>query len=202
MYTIPSSDFLALMNDRGIGVNARYAHNWPRNIELHTCDQTSYYWVPVLDETDSVTQADRFWHAFLPIFGQGQPIYFWPRSPSLFDILERDDVPAGWQRVHAEGEQGAAILFGPADMALLQRLLLIVSIHAGDVWEDVYLVPTNPRVLAMTDHHNAVHVDFSSATVREAFLAEMTAAGYPLPKEAPDWTFKSKPDGTPNTQSP
>lgn len=56
--------------------------------------------------------------------------------------------------------------------------------------DDLHFVPNHGRQLLQTDHHNVIHVVCESEKRVQQLVAHMNAAGYELPRELPDETFK------------
>jgi hypothetical protein len=56
--------------------------------------------------------------------------------------------------------------------------------------DDVFFIPEHGQQLLKTDHHDVIHVECASEARILNLVAHMAEAGYELPCEPPDWTFK------------
>jgi hypothetical protein len=121
--------------------------------------------------------------------------YLWPRSgqwPVVAESRSANDrvrdvvlhgagIPDGWEgAVRFNREERSAIL------AVLFAYLAF-GWHSGD---DLYFVPDHGRQLVQTDHHDVLHVECTDESRVFELVAHMAAAGYELPTETPDETFK------------
>lgn len=70
--------------------------------------------------------------------------------------------------------------------------------------DDLFFVPDHGQQLLQTDHHDVIHVEWASEERVQRLVAHMADAGYELPRDVPDWTFKCPEwmnDSSPNTSS-
>jgi hypothetical protein len=113
----------------------------------------------------------------------------WPvsaRSQS-YDQVVRDvllrgaGIPGGWE--------GAVRFTREEDDALVAVLYAALAFGCC-VYDDLFFVPDHGRQLLQTDHHDVIHVRCSSEDRVQRLVAEMAKAGYQLPREPPDGTFK------------
>jgi len=56
--------------------------------------------------------------------------------------------------------------------------------------DDLFFIPDHGRQLLQTDHHDVIHVQCTSGERVQRLVHHMAEAGYELPREPPDWTFK------------
>ena len=56
--------------------------------------------------------------------------------------------------------------------------------------DDLFFVPDHGRQLLQTDHHDVIHVECASEDRVRRLVAHMDEAGYELPEEPPDETFR------------
>lgn len=121
--------------------------------------------------------------------------YLWPRSgrwPAAADsrshnervrdfILLGAGVPDGWD---------GAVLFTRGEGAAVVAVLFAYLAFGCCSDEDLYFVPDHGRQVVQTDHHDVVHVEcLEEARVLE-LVGRMEVAGYSLPTELPDETFR------------
>jgi hypothetical protein len=76
------------------------------------------------------------------------------------------------------------------EQAAAVAVLFVYLAFGGDSLDDLFFVPDHARQVVQSSHHDVVHVACrDEARVRE-LVRHMEAAGYPLPTEPPDATFK------------
>jgi hypothetical protein len=121
--------------------------------------------------------------------------YLWPRfgrwpepgrSPSynagVRDVVLRGaGVPGGW---------AGAMEFGRDDEDSLLAVLFAYLAFGWCTEDDLFFIPDHGRQLLQTDHHNVVHVDCAGEERVRELVAHMAGAGYTLPAEPPDGTFR------------
>ena len=121
--------------------------------------------------------------------------YLWPRSgrwPATAECLTRNErvrqvtlrgagVPDGW----------AGAIRSDCDEADVAVAVLCAFLTYG--WhspDDVWFVPDHGRQVVQTDHHDVIHAECRDEGRVSALVERMEQAGYPLPSEPPDATFK------------
>jgi hypothetical protein len=121
--------------------------------------------------------------------------YLWPRSgkwPAAVESCSHNErvrdvmllgsgVPDGWVGAmrFARGEESAVVA------------VLFAYLAFG--WcsdEDLYFIPDHGRQVVQTDHHDVVHVECAEEARVLELVGHMEVAGYPLPSELPDETFR------------
>jgi hypothetical protein len=121
--------------------------------------------------------------------------FLWPRSgrwplsdrsqsynEGVRDVLLRGaGIPGGWE---------GAVRFDREDEDALVAVLYASLAFGWCVDDDLFFIPDHGRQLLQTDHHDVIHVDCSSEDRVQKLVAEMAEAGYQLPREPPDWTFR------------
>lgn len=122
--------------------------------------------------------------------------FLWPRSDGRWpdpaqsqsynegvrDVLLRGaGIPGGW---------GGAVRFGRDEEEALVAVLYAFLAFGWCVDDDLFFVPDHGRQLLHTDHHDVIHVECASEERVQRLVAHMVEAGYELPTELPDWTFK------------
>jgi hypothetical protein len=121
--------------------------------------------------------------------------FLWPRSGSwpssglsqshnegVRDVVLRGaGIPDGW---------AGAIRFGLEEEGSLVAVLFASLAFGWCVDDDLFFVPDHGRQILQTDHHDVVHVQCGSEARVQQLVHHMSANGYELPVEPPDWTFK------------
>jgi hypothetical protein len=114
---------------------------------------------------------------------------WWPDLSTARDNLGRTNamlstalgVPPGWR---------GGLQFDAGDH---DRLVAILVTQFLRLFNDLYvLLPSAPAFLEFS-HHDVVHVSCATREGIESAVNEMAAAGYALPDEPPDATFKPPP---------
>src|SRR5262249_44730673 len=113
----------------------------------------------------------------------------WPdpsQSRSLNDrvrdvVLRGAGIPGGWS---------GAIRFHQDEEETLAAVLFAYLTFGWCVDDDLFFVPDHGRQLVQTDHHDVIHAECSSEDRVLRLVEVMAEAGYELPTEPPDWTFK------------
>jgi hypothetical protein len=96
-------------------------------------------------------------------------------------VLKGAGVPAGW---------AGAVRFGREEENALVAVLYAYLVFGWCPDHDLFFVPDHGRQLLRTSHHDVIHVECLSEERVQGLVSHMAKAGYPLPKEPPDWTFK------------
>jgi hypothetical protein len=189
MKTHEESDFLAWARTHGMGLDRR----WPDAAVLKfSPDQgLARFWaVPEKPERRS-----HFISAILDLTGEPGSVFAWrhqgswpatalPARPN--DLVEHQilrglGMPLG---------TSAIIEFEQSERAALVTLLFATTVFGWSTGQDLYVVPHHARQIMKVSHHGVVHVDFREAADMERMVAGMEDAGYHLPEEPPDPTFK------------
>src|SRR5262249_12825198 len=119
----------------------------------------------------------------------------WPRSgswpdpahsrsydESVRDLLLRGvGFPVGW---------AGGMRFKSNEKDALVAVLYAALAFGWCVDDDLFFVPDHGRQLLQTDHHGVVHVDCASEERVHSLVDHMARAGYELPSELPDRTFR------------
>lgn len=87
----------------------------------------------------------------------------------------------------------AVVAFSPPDSAKLAALIFAATVYAGNVHEDLVVVPDHARHWLKVSHHDTIHVDFRTKDDLDRMVAFMADRGFPLPGKLPDATFKTPP---------
>ncbi len=121
--------------------------------------------------------------------------YLWPRPgrwPAAADsqsaservrdvVLRGAGVPDGW---------AGAVRFGRSERPAVLAAVFAYLAFGWCSGDDLYFVPDHGRQVVQTDHHDVIHVECGDEGRVAELVGHMAAAGYPLPTEPPDETFK------------
>jgi hypothetical protein len=75
-------------------------------------------------------------------------------------------------------------------MRFLVKRLVRRAGDGGWTHDDLFVVPDHGQQFLGLDHHHVVHVQCASEPELQRFIDHMARAGYRLPDEIPDATFK------------
>jgi hypothetical protein len=186
---VPADDFLTWAMGVGIGFDPRYPDS--DGLVLLPPRESSRFWL-VPDHPYSIPHLveallgglDRWEAGYLsPRVGR------WPTwaDPGLPNERVRDVVwrtlgmPAGWA--------------GAARISREERPFAVAALFAslalgGDSCSDLYFVPDHGRQIVWAGHHDAIHVACEDEARMLEFVRHMEGAGFALPTEPPDATFK------------
>jgi hypothetical protein len=184
---IPVAQFLAWATDLNIGPHPDY----PAHLTLLPPTDHARFWVLPGDPA----AWPHFVSALLGGLDPWAASYLWPRSgqwPATAECLTRNErvrqvtlrgagVPDGWAGAircdRTEADTAVAVLCA----------FLTYGWHSPD---DVWFVPDHGRQVVQTDHHDVVHAECRDEGRVLALVDHMARAGYTLPSEPPDATFK------------
>lgn len=80
--------------------------------------------------------------------------------------------------------------FNANEEVKIVAVLYIYLVFGWCVDDDLIFIPDHGLQILQTDHHNVVHVKSSSEAWIKSLVEHMAEAGYELPRELPDATFK------------
>lgn len=189
METITSEAFLRWAGGGGIGFDPRYPDS--RCLCLIPVREHARFWVLPPDPATW----PYFTSSVLDGFDDWKEGVLWPRSGRWPDrtssqscnertrdvILRGAGVPDGWS--------GAVRFRGDEEDALIAVLYAFLA-FGWCVDDDLFFIPDHRRQLLQTDHHDVIHVSCESEERIRQLVEHMAEAGYELPRELPDWTFK------------
>jgi hypothetical protein len=106
----------------------------------------------------------------------------WPHNEAIRNVVLRGaGVPGGWpgavRLLHSEEDELLAVLF-------------VYLAFGWCVDDDLFLIPDHGQQLLQTDHHGVIHVECTSEERVLTMVEYMADAGYDLPTEVPDPTFR------------
>jgi len=99
-----------------------------------------------------------------------------------FRILKGLGLPLGTASV---------VEFSRDERDMLVALLFSTTVFGWSVGDDLYVVPDHARYILQTDHHGVVHAEFANCDDLRRSISKMSDAGFDLPRELPDPTFRS-----------
>jgi hypothetical protein len=188
--TITSEAFLRWAAGGGIGFDPRYPQSGC--LRLLPRREHARFWVLPPDPA----ALPHFTASLLDGLDEWDNGFLWPRSDGRWpdpaqtgsysegvrDVLLRGaDIPAGWV---------GAVRFGRDEEDALLAVLYAFVVFGWCVDDDLFFVPDHGRQLIHTDHHDVIHVECASEERIQRLVAHMAEAGYELPRELPDATFK------------
>jgi hypothetical protein len=137
-----------------------------------------------------------FLHSILDAIPAWQSCYLWCRNGSWSPTTESEGdlliatvyrgagIPERWQ---------GAVQFHRPDLAAVLAVLFVHCAFGWSTWEDVFLVPDHAKLIFGVDHHEVVWAHFAGVEGVAPFVQRMAAAGYDLPTDLPDETFRPLP---------
>jgi len=190
MKSISEDDFLKWAATKGLQLDPRYPHS--ASLTFHDASEDARFWEVPLEPPGR----PHFIGALLDLLGDWQLCYVWRH-------LGRWPSAAGSRRINDAVEfqilQGLGLPLGTADVVEFSRqevgklvtLLFSTTIFGWTVGDDLYVVPDHGRAMLQTDHHGVIHVIGRDSSDVHRWVTDMEKAGYSLPEEVPDETFKS-----------
>lgn len=80
--------------------------------------------------------------------------------------------------------------FDRGERDALVTMLFATTVFGWTTSHDLYVVRDHARQVLQTDHHDVVHVEFAAGGDVAPWHAAMSEAGFDLPDDLPDPTFK------------
>ena len=99
------------------------------------------------------------------------------------------NASVSWRMAIPDGTEGA-VRFEAAEADLVKDLIGNVMSLGWCVDDDLLVIPDHGRQILKTDHHGVVHVNFASESRVEEYVRHMARAGFLLPTDTPDDTFR------------
>lgn len=182
MEGVSADKFLSWAAGVGIGFDPRY----PNSGCLSLLPPTGHarFWVLPNDPTTH----PHFAAALVQGLDDWKTGYLWPRAGRWIP-------PGGSQPITLRGVgvpfgSAAAVRFDRTAESELVAILCAYLAFGGCTDDDLFFVPDHGRQLLQTDHHDVVHVKCRTKWRVLKLVKQMSRAGYELPAELPDWTFK------------
>jgi hypothetical protein len=189
MEVLSNEDYLNWAASVGIGFDSRFPG--AQVLGFHPARYFARFWTL----PDDPGAWPHFASCLLRGLDEWGAVYLWPRS-GQWPRTEKDSSRN--ERVRDVILRGAGIPTGLSGAIRFSRneedtiLALIFASFAFGCYigDDVYVIPEHGRQLLRTDHHGVVHARCLDEQRIEALVAHMAGAGYELPTELPDVTFK------------
>jgi hypothetical protein len=190
MKTMPREDFLPWAAGVGIGFDPRYPQSGC--LRLLPPREHARFWVLPSDPS----AMPHFTASLLDGLDEWDSGFLWPRAgghwpeptqshsynEGVRDVLLRGaGIPGGWV---------GAVRFGHDKEDALLAVLYAFLVFGWCNADDLFFIPDHARQLLQTDHHDVIHVECMSEERVLQLVAHMAEAGYDLPRELPDETFK------------
>jgi hypothetical protein len=192
MKAIASDEFLHSLAECNIAFDQRYSDaDW---ITFRQPTNYSRFWVNPLE----MSALTHFAGCLIDNLDDWESGFLWPRArrwptsaqiqsypDGVIDVVLRGTgVPDGWP---------GALRFRRRESGDLVSVMLVFMAFGGCGLDDLFFVPDHGQQILQTDHHDVVHVSCTLSERMMNFVSDMSAAGYELPTELPDATFK-RPD--------
>lgn len=186
MQPISKDVFLRQATAAGIGYDPRYPA--AQSLNFLPPNEHSRFWV----RPEQPSRWPHFVTTLLDVAGAGETVYacprrgIWPNLATAQSPLERTlavmstalGVPSGWP---------GAIAFDAGDRDVLVAVLVM---QVMEPVEDLYVLPSHGTGFLRFSHHDVVHVSCAASQGIDSVVNAMSAAGYELPDEPPEATFK------------
>ena len=188
MQTFSTEAFLEACTASGLGFDPRYPQ--ARSLTFLPPSGHFRFWT-------QPGEPSRWPHFVTTLFGgrqQSGTVTVWPR---------RGRWPSSVGRPSADGTQ--AILFGGLGVPdglqgavefsadEFQRAVALLVVQMVGMYNDLYVLPAGGDTLLQFSHHDVVHAGCRDEGTIDSLVAAMAGAGYSLPTELPDATFKRPP---------
>jgi hypothetical protein len=191
--TLSPEAFLVWTADRGIGRDPQVPHS--EHLVFAGGRGVSGYWpypdaasgVPHFVGTllSAVRPNDRYWvYPERGYWSLGRDAESWPQTRVWRATVHAIGVPAGLR---------GAVGFNSTDWNELCAMLFLQITLGPSVHIDTIVIPETGNAVLYFEHHNVVWGTFRDQAGFDAVVAAMDRAGYPLPTEPPDATFKPVP---------
>lgn len=188
MEAVSGDKFNRWVAGHGVGVDPRYPDSGCLSL-LPPADHARFWVVP-----DDAATWPHFVASLLGGLDEWATGLLWPRSGSwpqsgwslsynegVRDIVLRGaGIPDGWS---------GAVRFKRDEENALVAVLFTFIAFGWCVDDDLFFVPDHAWQLLQTDHHGVIHAECRSEERVQRLVAHMSAEGYELPAETPDWTF-------------
>ncbi len=189
MEAVRGEEFLRWAAGAGIGFDPRYRDS--RRLRLLPPRDHARFWALPADPA----AWPHFLLSLLEALDAWETAFLWPRPGSWPEsgrsrscnervrdaVLRGAGVPDGWP---------GPVRFGRAECGALAAVLFVYVAFGGCGDDDLFFIPDHGRQLVRTDHHDVVHAECGSEERVRKLVAGMAAAGYELPADPPDETFK------------
>jgi len=185
MKAVPAEEFLRWAAEKGIRVDEMKLLTMPVPREF------ARFWVLPHDPTS--------WPFFIGILLGGldnwSTGHLWPRSGRWpeFGKAESDNEAVRdvvLRGIGVPSSFSGAMHFDRDEKDALISILFVSLLFGWCVDDDLFFIPDHGCQLMQTDHHDVIHVECLYEERIQELIAHMAGAGYDLPTELPDGTFK------------
>jgi hypothetical protein len=192
MNKIDKNKFLEMIKQKGIIIDPKYLQT--ADLTFDDDSELSRFW----EIPEEARRIPYFVDTLLTLLEPWESIYVWKHMGSWNVAVKgerlNDDVQAILYRGAGLTENNADILiFKNTELAELAVIIFNQLVFGWHVGDDIYIIPEHGRQMIKTDHHDAVHVSFRDFASMKKYVEAMADAGFALPDDLPDETFK-KPD--------
>lgn len=191
MQLLSNDDFTALGAQLGFGRPAEYPHSEHWTYLERDLDLSRYWSYP------DVFDAPTFVRALLNVGGAADTYWIRPNEGQWFELFR---AGGGWSLAWDTLVAGLGVPsghVGAIGLAFkdprLEALITLQVIMGSSLFSNALVLPSHGQHLWFFDHHDVVFGEFRSLTTLNRHVDNLAAAGYPLPKEPPDDTFKPVP---------
>ena len=190
MTTISEQEFLAGLASKGLTLNPIYPQS--KSLTYGAGSESRFWIVP-----PRAAERPYFLSALVSLLGEWQSCYAWRPHGSWPDRKTIDADRIG-ELVELNIMAGLGAPPGSIDVLRFSRderdslvtLMFATSIFGWSVGEDLYVVPDNASAFIMVSHHEDVHATTARGGNIDHWVNSMAEAGYDLPANPPDATFK------------
>ncbi|MGO9953965.1 MAG: hypothetical protein ACLPN1_17375 [Dissulfurispiraceae bacterium] len=138
------------------------------NAIIKALDPTEHYWV----------------YPNRGCWSLGKKVESWPQYQAWLPMIQGLGISPGFI---------GALCFATTDISRLSALLFLQITLGPSVHIDTYLVPEDGNTILYFSHHDVVHIAFRNNYCLNKTIETLVAAGYQLPTDPPDDTFKPVP---------
>jgi hypothetical protein len=191
MRIIAETEFRAWLAAGGVGLHSRWG-----NTGTLVClknEDLSRFWFPSFVPSDlpgfidtALTAASASGPYYLLRRGGGHWYEPDPGSAPGSNLM----IDACLRAVGVPSDCSGALELAKSEWQALGLVILAHYVHGWSVGEDLHIVPAERDCVLMTSHHGELSVHFPDEARLERFQQSMLQAGYDLPTDLPDGTFK------------
>jgi hypothetical protein len=193
MKTVSSDDFVRWAATRQLRYEKKHAGS--DEFLFTDAERESRYWL----YPEQASEVPHFVNAIIKALGPkehywvypnrgywslGQEAESWPQYQAWLPIIRGIGIPEGFV---------GALCFETTDISKLSALLFLLITLGPSVHIDTFLVPEDGNTILYFSHHDVVHIEFRNDYHLKKTTGTLETAGYPLPTEPPDETFKPVP---------
>lgn len=185
--------FLQWAASHGIGPDPRLPASQISNYLMFTQgDRDSRFW----KYPNDVGAVPHFLNALIDAVGPERRYWLYPARGHWLSDPRTESRPQGrvWriilQELGVPVESVGAVAIDATERARLLAMLFLQVTLGPAVYVDSVVVPEDGSAVLFFEHHYVVHAEFHDPQRLEPVVEALASAGYPLPTELPDATFK------------